>query len=665
MRNIKLYIGNDLLDLFRDESVQVTQTIQNTKDIGSVFSNFSASFAVPGSPTNNRIFEYYYNYQVIGFDARFKVAGRIEIDGAIFDSGYFKLNNVQIKGGKPHTYNITFFGELVNLKDVFGEDKLSGLNYDGYNEQYDQNTVANRLGSGKNVDGITNAIITPLIHASNQPTLPSATEYWVTDWRNLKYAIHVKGILKAIESAYGISFSGTFLSGDTRLNKLYMWLHRDKGFTPLPQGEYEQVWEGMGSETLWDSFAGGMAGYTMGSGWYYFGGSQGPDEARSHEVRLNLNTSTADQFTLTLYRNLNPIWTNTYSGSTSYVIDFTEGGSTELFDEGMYEVKIEYTNPIEVLGTSSWTFLLNVIEDQGPGYQLTDSVSQSGVNFGSTFTFNIAEQVPDIKVLDFLTGLFKMFNLTAYKDIDGNIVLQTLDDFYSEGIVRDWTQYVDDRNMTISPLTLYKEMEFSYEGLGSILADQHTKLSDKGWGTEEYASANKYEGTKYEIKAPFEHMKFERVFYNDTQTNFMYGLMTDPKNEPYVGKPLLFMAETETGSVKVYDDQGQNPITRTSYFMPKNVLDSNESIHFSAEFDEYTNTITTNSLFTTYYTNYILGVFAEQARLYKLSGKLPLHELINYQLNDTIEIRGTRFLINSVTTDITTGKSEFELKNIA
>ena len=45
----------------------------------------------------------------------------------------------------------------------------------------------------------------------------------------------------------------------------------------------------------------------------------------------------------------------------------------------------------------------------------------------------ISRQIPDIKVLDFLNGLFKMFNLTSFVDFDDEIVVKRLDDFYDGG----------------------------------------------------------------------------------------------------------------------------------------------------------------------------------------------------------------------------------------
>ena len=45
MQNIQLYIEGNRMDMFKDESVSLTQTIQNVKDIAKVFTNFTKTFS--------------------------------------------------------------------------------------------------------------------------------------------------------------------------------------------------------------------------------------------------------------------------------------------------------------------------------------------------------------------------------------------------------------------------------------------------------------------------------------------------------------------------------------------------------------------------------------------------------------------------------------------
>ena len=119
MQTIQLYIEGERVDLFKDESVSVTQTIQNVRDIAKVFTDFSKTFNLPATRTNNKIFKHYYNYDIDnGYDARKKKSATIELNHKTFRKGKIKLEGVDLKEGEPHTYRITFFGNTVNLKDL-------------------------------------------------------------------------------------------------------------------------------------------------------------------------------------------------------------------------------------------------------------------------------------------------------------------------------------------------------------------------------------------------------------------------------------------------------------------------------------------------------------------------------------------------------------------
>ena len=79
MQRLQLYIENNesqevLIDLFDNETIQLTSTIQDVKDIGKVFTDFSQTFSVPASETNNKVFRHFYNFNITGnaFDARKK-----------------------------------------------------------------------------------------------------------------------------------------------------------------------------------------------------------------------------------------------------------------------------------------------------------------------------------------------------------------------------------------------------------------------------------------------------------------------------------------------------------------------------------------------------------------------------------------------------------------
>ena len=152
MQKLQLYISGERIDLFKDETVSINMSIQNVKDPAKIFTEFTKSFTVPASKTNNKIFKHYYNYNISGgFDARNKVSSL----------------SVELKSNKPTAYKIVFYGETVSIKNLLSDFTLSKLTQlNNYNLEYNADNIAFRLQTTR----FSGAILCPLITsgASNE-----------------------------------------------------------------------------------------------------------------------------------------------------------------------------------------------------------------------------------------------------------------------------------------------------------------------------------------------------------------------------------------------------------------------------------------------------------------------------------------------------------------
>ena len=72
-REVGIFIETDIaqaetnysrLELFNDEKIIVSSTIQNISDISKIFTDLSQGFTIPCSPTNNAIFQHFYQNDV-------------------------------------------------------------------------------------------------------------------------------------------------------------------------------------------------------------------------------------------------------------------------------------------------------------------------------------------------------------------------------------------------------------------------------------------------------------------------------------------------------------------------------------------------------------------------------------------------------------------------
>jgi hypothetical protein len=170
-------------------------------------------------------------------------------------------------------------------------------------------------------------------------------------------------------------------------------------------------------------------------------------------------------------------------------------------------------------------------------------------------------------------------------------------------------------------------------------------------------------------------MKYERMIDGATgnTTTIQWGYSVNENQQPYIGKPLIFYAVHQSG-------QGTTPINfltnntqreeLSSYNVPSNSLhldpaDGKQNINFSLELNEYTGgNGFTETLFNDYHSEYIIDIFNQSRRITKVDAFLPLRILYNFKLNDTFRINSRDYIINSITTNLQSGKSTMELLNV-
>ena len=132
MRTVQVYIEGQRLDLFNDETISVTSKQQDIQDISKVFTDFSQSFSVPSTPSNDAIFSTLLYSERCNVDStidhNIRRSAFIEIDLTTFRTGTISLEKAEIKDNQAYSYQITFYGDITSLKDKFGDDKLADMN---------------------------------------------------------------------------------------------------------------------------------------------------------------------------------------------------------------------------------------------------------------------------------------------------------------------------------------------------------------------------------------------------------------------------------------------------------------------------------------------------------------------------------------------------------
>lgn len=660
-RQVAIYIEGDRIELFDDEKIGVNSSIQNIQDVSKVFTDFSQSFSVPCSNVNNPIFEHYYENALNGqINHNLRRNGWIEIDATFFRRGKIQLESVQLKNNKPYAYKITFYGEIRKLKDRFGEDKLKDLDYSAYSHEYSGPEILDKITDPADIDVRYPLISSKRVWQWNEPSTP--LDNINTTGGSIKYfelfpALKNARIFDVIESHYGITLQGLFLS-DPRWTNSFLHL--------MNKPQINQVTDVSNLDFTSKSW--------IGDGWETY--------------MLDAMDLTTD----TLHVQYNSFWVTSLINPTHYIFLFVTGASTtttyyiEVYQNGILSNTITGSNIASYTIASYFNnngldvyfsfkiyadnvlnldfqlqYLVNHYVDDGAGnlMPVSEELYVDTNTITLTSILNLSDNMPDIKVADYFSGILKEFNLTCYPISEDVFQLEPLEDWYSKGRIIDITPYVDIDDIQVKRVPLYKKIEFSHEKSESFMNRKFQEFFAREYG--DLINSYPYDGGDYVVKVPFEQPLFNKFENIDLQVG--YYLKPAPNYEPYIPKPVILyyngisdqgfylntgLANTWTGSHAVF---GQDTTYNGVQW----------SLNFGQEISSYYLTTITRGLYDIYYRTYIENLFNLQNRLTDVKCILPLRILTDLKLNDRVIIRDKRYVINEMKVELTSGEVNFTL----
>lgn len=657
MRKVDVYIeviadsnNYEKLELFNDEEIQINSSIQNVQDLAKVYTDFTQSFTIPASPHNNRLFEHFYQSDVDANDnPNIRRNAFIEIGTIPFRSGKISIESSNIVKGRVESYSITFYGDLTSLKDKFGDKTLKDLDLRSYGMNYSGSNVRGRI-----INTVSNDLEFPLITSKRHWTYGLGTSTCIDTtagaivYNELFPALKVKRIFEAIQNDFNVSFNSNFFN-QKLFTELFLWLKNGKDF--LAYSESEDV---------------------------TFSSITGTNNILQDPTKVNINLTQ----NLTITAN----FTSATAGIRLFVDAIQDGklvktteikvGSSEtVFSNATaftaFNVKFRLRASTAGTATVSFGFKYQIYENTYSGVILSGFVTNTASSGAVTFTSPYVDPsvyAPNIKISDFVSGIFKMFNLTCYATSVDNFQVEPLDDWYTKGAVIDITKYVDTDEITIERHKLYKEISFNYEKSESYLNKRYfneTTNATREFGDVKESFAN-YDGEEYKVEVPFENIYFTKEnITNVNEPPKAYLLNEDTATESYDNKPiLLYIDSYQTTSFYFNDGSATNLIT--AYRPLCNQITYNNDVfsnHFSTEPSAFNGVTITNSLYSQYYGSYLQNLYNKKNRITNVKALFPISLLTSLKLNDRLIIRDKRYIINEMKVNLTTGDVDLALIN--
>lgn len=645
--NVALYIYDDdnvrqRIDTFKDETIQVTSSVQNINDISKVFTDYSQSFTVPASDNNNEIFTHWYDGIVDdGFLQTQKYNGFIEIDTEIFRIGVWQLEGAEVEDNKPKNYKITFYGVLKSLTDKFGKDKLRDLtSLQDLTFEYTAANVRTRIQT-------ENDIIFPLIsskrvwqYGGGGANDISTNGHGIVH-TELFPALRVSKIFEAIETKYNINFSGALL-GQTRFTKMFLWLKNSDNLNVL------STINGIDITTTSNNaiFNTTINTYThigfLNSAFVY------------NKLLLTVFVPAGTTYTIFAYRNGIFFGVSTFTDSIGdeVILNQTSIDENAIYN-GVWTFRIQTSVALPTIAIA--------FKNQVKPSTLANQIENTCTAVSTTFAnLDVPVLMPDMPIVDFFSGILKVFNMTAISFDEVNYQLEQLEDWYLQGGIKDITQYTT-TDVKVDRVKVFKNINFKYQKSNSFINENHRASFNTEYGDLTITSTN--DGADYNVQLPFEKLQFARigppVGVLNGSLNVAYSLQS-PDFKPYIPKPVLFYLWENRNMPSIYVSGTQ----LTNYLVCGDFTQFNLQFHsnnWGQEQSIQTGGQLPLSLFANYYANYITGIYDKKNRIHKVKAILPTIELVRLKLNDRLIIRDTRYIINNFTTNLLTGVVDFEL----
>ena len=673
---LRLTIDGNEIELYENEPVNLSYQFSNLQEINASSSNFSQTFRVPLTKKNQDYFGPVNEFGLIpNWDPKTKVDAELSYNTIPVMRGFVQVKAIYVQKGKYADVELVFFGETANLSRDIGDAMLTDLDLSAYDHTLNATNIeASWSGS------LSSGAIRYGLPDKGQNWFANQTDnIWSTsnplEHGDFTPYFRASKLLEEILDGAGYEMDSDFF---TRQSGLYLLMnngHRSVIGTDNPETETMLV--GLTTDltgltahnpgaaiTAWSE---STPFYDTGSN--FSGGSTFTAPFRAfYTFKINLYGRTNDtthEFSIVLQKtSVTPaqtvwdIFDGDYPGAlfndqvhnfTSDPILLNAGDTVRMFYE---------------MANSGHTLNLdgdNTISPQSTWWQVFDITDPS-----SGQTVDVEANMPEMKQIDFVSGLQKMFNLVFIPDRNNpkKLYIEPFNDYIASGTKKDWTNKIDlTKDITIQPTTdlQSRQYEWTHSNGKDLVNDLVFKNAARVYSRyrvddpeNDFASGNK------EIKSPFA----PHVASYIPGTNYaVHRMLVDTEQaDKRIKNPLPRLAYwngTPAGEINYYEDDNSTVVTDTDYpafsqYSALNATITNEDLGYGPERPFHiVQANPLNTLYYKYWSPFVNQLYSSDARKLTAFFRLTRSELATFEFSDKIYLKDTYWRILSISYDAT------------
>ena len=690
--------GQVICDLYEDEDLPLTLSVDDFKNVAEKVQSYSKAFNLPSTKRNSRIFDAIFEVtrssDGIIFNPYRKTQCVLKQDGFILFEGYLRLLDVSDKLGEI-SYNVNLYSETIALADTLQEKTFMDLDFTELEHDYNKTQIKDSWN-----DGVTAGQLSPITwtnaNTSGYRTDFNTLKYPFVDWNhqillggsgsgsaatvgnpeliNLETAfrpfVNIKYLIDKIFADSPFTYESTFFNS-TDFGKLYMDFNWGSGNAPV-------IFESTGAlcnladfnisssyTTIPFDDMSTNGGTSLNANFGYSSGvftAQEDGQVYNMSYDMNFSLTTFGVATLDVQWLVNGIPFNvvpTQSSTFGYSGNFTTP-PLSAGDTVLCQAK-------QTVTSGQWS--LDGFPPFGGLYSpvlvtVSTSVAQTTNN---TLLGTLRGELGQ---WDFLKGLITMFNLVTLPDENNpnNIKIEPYADVFlnsTDSVQLDWTDKIDISQIKLTPLTdLNRNTIFKFvEDDDDYAFNQYKKLvGGHLYGSKQYNAGNEFnilDGTEEIIAEPFAATVVKPLMsqYPDFITPAVYANGGDGVWEGFENSPRIMYDNGIKAAGVTYYMPAQNGLSSENQenFLQFSHLSTIPSTLSSLDFHfgicqvlSGVGTPTANNLFNLYWLPYYSELYNPNTRTMTIKVNLNAADINTFKFNDTVFIKNRVFRVNKI-----------------
>ena len=695
--------GQVICDLYEDEDIPLTLSVDNFKNVAEKTQSYSKDFNLPATKRNNKIFDNIFEISRttdgLTFNPYVKTQCVLKQDGYILFEGFLRMIEISQDSVGEISYNVNVFSETVALIDVLKDKTFNNMSFKELQHTYNFDQIEKSWatsGTGitytnANTSGFRNAYSTvkyPFIDwtgnifidaATNNPKLNKITDAF-RPCINIKYLVD-----RIFQDTQQFSYTSTFFNSNL-FTDLYMDFNWGEEGESIINGAFKADEANTGVTYSTTSqvidFDDLDDGNIIASDYYNLSNNKITTLVAGTIVKFNFQLFSTTVTSPLIQTNILEVYVG---GVLKQTIPHFRTSSVITSDSNAYVSGVigtgTPTDPALAAG-SEIQFKLSKGAASNTDFVLDNSLAKVIIEIESTL-IDVEQQLlnfrGELKQWDFLKGLFTMFNLISLPDPDNpnNLLIEPYEDVFnvntagtnlaSRGIQHDWTDKVDVSEMKLTPLTdLNKNTIFKFEEDEDDHVFNLYKKSTNGflYGSKEF-SAEAYtilEGTDEIVAEPFAATVIKPLFeqFGDFITPAIFTANDEAtETESFQNLPRIFYKNTTftLGSGEYYTVPAYGGATQSdeSTFLRFSHLSDIPSVTSAIDYNFGECQLVfpigaspVNNLFNFYWLPYYAELYNPDTRIMTIKVNLTPSDISTFNFYDRVFIKNQIFRVNKI-----------------